>query len=271
MLKLRFPKTLEGRLIAGGLALAGLLLIIAAILAVWPLLRGEREIPVEPLPDFSSYASVSEKKAAFFDYLFPLIDDVNEDVLSEREEVEQLAADFADGSLSDRDAERIREIATEYDFEDTDVIDAQLMEYLLTRVDAMPPSLVMAQAALESGWGSSRFAREGNNLFGMRCYTPGCGIIPNRRPAGATFEVTAYPNPKESLRDYIHNLNTNNAYFGLRAIRKTLREAGEIPTGFDLAEGLVRYSERGWEYVGMIRNMIQSNNLAHFDQPPMSP
>ena len=142
--------------------------------------------------------------------------------------------------------------------------DVQL-ETLLLKLDIIPPSLALAQAALESGWGTSRFAREGNNLFGMWCYEPGCGIVPRRRPAGATYEVTRYRSPRESFNAYINNLNSNIAYESLWLLREQSRLDGRSPTGLELADGLYRYSQEEWLYISKVKGVIKTNNLSIYD------
>jgi Bax protein len=129
----------------------------------------------------------------------------------------------------------------------------------LARVDTVPLSLVLAQAANESSWGQSRFAQEGNNLFGEWCFREGCGIVPEQRSAGKSHEVAAFDSVNASVRSYLHNLNTGRAYAALRKLRQQARAAGEAPKAMVLASGLARYSERGLAYVHEIKAMIRSN------------
>ena len=126
----------------------------------------------------------------------------------------------------------------------------------------MPEWLALMQAANESAWGTSRFAREGNNFFGQWCFRKGCGIVPSRRAKGATHEVAAFKSPAESVRAYMHNLNTGKAYRYLRKIRTGLRRQGKPLTAEVLAAGLDHYSERGHAYVEDLRRMIRVNRGA---------
>ncbi|MDX8381543.1 MAG: glucosaminidase domain-containing protein, partial [Ghiorsea sp.] len=130
---------------------------------------------------------------------------------------------------------------------------------LLKRVDTVPLELVLSQAANESAWGTSRFARKANNLFGQWCFTKGCGLVPSRRNAGSTHEVAAFKSPQLSVRSYLRNLNTGRVYKDLRTIRAQKRAQGKTATAFELAEGLNKYSERGQAYVKEIRSMIKYN------------
>ena len=133
----------------------------------------------------------------------------------------------------------------------------------MVRVDTVPASLVLAQAANESAWGTSRFARRANNFFGVWCFTPGCGITPNRRDAGKTHEVRRYKSVQASVNHYIRMINTNNAYRELREIRAELRDENRV-NGLGLADGLLRYSERGPAYVRELKQMIRYNNLHRY-------
>lgn len=135
----------------------------------------------------------------------------------------------------------------------------QEWDALLARVDTVPMMLVLAQAANESSWGRSRFAQEGNNLFGMWCYRPGCGIIPARREVGKTHEVAAYRTVNASVRAYLHTINTVRAYVPLRKMRAGMRTKGKRLDAVKLAGGLMRYSERGQDYIDEVRAMIRVN------------
>jgi Bax protein len=123
----------------------------------------------------------------------------------------------------------------------------------------------MAQSANESAWGTSRFARKGNNFFGQWCFRKGCGLVPKQRDANKTHEVAAFDSPEESVKMYIRNLNSNSAYKSLRDLRAKLRRANKPVTGHALAAGLKHYSERGLEYVKELREMISFNKLARYD------
>ena len=132
---------------------------------------------------------------------------------------------------------------------------------LYTRAEVVPLSLALAQAAHESAWGTSRFAVEGRNYFGIWCYQPGCGITPLERTPGATHEVQRFESVTDSVRRYAHLLNTHPAYKELRLIRAAARASGRTPRGADIAIGLSSYSERGPDYVAEIRQIIRVNRL----------
>lgn len=244
--------------------------VILAVIPVAAIVLIVALIPVSPwreLPDFGEIDDIDERKAAFFEYLGPFVDRSDFDILRQRERLQAVRGQLTDSPMSRRSERLVRQLAEAYELElDPDSpVSAEQLDSLLDRVDIIPQSLALAQAALESGWGTSRFAQQGNNLYGVWCYEPGCGIVPKRRPAGASYEVKKYRSPKESFDDYIQNLNTNPAYESLRQIRASLRREGKPLTGLALSDGLYRYSQEGWGYVGKIQRLIRSNNLQIYD------
>ncbi len=117
----------------------------------------------------------------------------------------------------------------------------------------------------ESAWGTSRFAKQGNNYFGQWCYVKGCGLVPQQRNDGAVHEVADFDHPMDSVRSYILNLNRHYTYDDLRDLRaKEIKKQG-YATGLNLAAGLINYSERRMEYVKEIRSMISYNKLDKLD------
>lgn len=242
--------------------------IILVIGALSMLVAGWRYMPalqVPPPPDFSLYDDIDERKDAFFGYFLPLVEMRNQEILKLRAELLRLRENM--DSLSGRQQRRVELLAADYEIEGFDVTETTDWDTLLRRVDVVPPSLALAQAANESGWGMSRFALEGNNYFGHWCYVPGCGLIPDSRPAGARHEVAAFDSPQQSVQRYIRNLNSHHAYQGLRMKRSELRQNEELITGLELAEGLTQYSERGQEYIRELQAMIRFNGLDALDEP----
>jgi Bax protein len=143
---------------------------------------------------------------------------------------------------------------------------------LRKRVDIVPPSLALAQAAIESGWGGSRFAQKGNALFGQRAYgCETCGMQPAGLSNDASFRVRSFGTVTASVRAYIRNLNTHPAYEILRARRHELRRQGKALDGLSLVAGLHRYSERGEAYVQDVRQIIAGNDLTDFDSARLAP
>ena len=168
--------------------------------------------------------------------------------------------------LSPQDQAIVLDLADEYWVNVDDKSFKQVVGELLIKIDEVPPSLVVAQAINESGWGRSRFAREANNLFGMWCYTPGCGLVPERRRANDKHEVKRYASIQDSVDEYLRNINRNEAYIELRELRARQRQRMQLLSGEYLAQGLSEYSSIGAEYVNRIRNIIDSRQLDRLDQ-----
>ena len=168
--------------------------------------------------------------------------------------------------LSPQDQAIVLDLADEYWVNVDDKSFKQIVGELLIKIHEVPPSLVVAQAINESGWGRSRFAREANNLFGMWCYTPGCGLVPERRRANDKHEVKRYASIQDSVDEYLRNINRNKAYIELRELRARQRQRMQLLSGEYLAQGLSEYSSIGAEYVNRIRNIIDSRQLDRLDQ-----
>lgn len=217
------------------------------------------------LPDFNQYHDVNEKKQAFFDYMWPLVLQSNQQIWQERQFLLSLKA--SPSSLSKSDKSRLEQIAQSYqqERESGQSISAWL-DTLLLKVDIIPPSLALAQAANESAWGTSRFALEGFNFYGQWCFSPGCGIVPSARVAGATHEVAVFDTPQASVKAYMANLNGFHRYDELRDLRAQKRAQSRVLLGYMLAQGLMSYSERGEHYIDEIQAMIRINQLENYDQ-----
>jgi Bax protein len=177
-----------------------------------------------------------------------------------------LAQRYVYFQLSPQDQAIILGLADEFWVDVDDKSFKQILGELLIKIDEVPPSLVVAQAINESGWGRSRFAREANNLFGMWCYTPGCGLVPERRRANDKHEVKRYASIQDSVDEYLRNINRNKAYSELRTLRAEQRQRLQSLSGEYLAQGLRRYSSIGGEYVNRIRGIIRSRQLDRLDQ-----
>lgn len=238
------------RLIAG----AALALVLTTVWVFDPF--------AESLPDFRTYDAGPARKAAFVTYLQPLIEAENELIAGDRAKLSAIAAKTRPNWF---DVRWLQGLAGEYEMDADGMSIEALLRELLLRVDGVPTSLALAQAAKESGWGTSRFAVEGNSLYGEWCFSAGCGIVPGRRADELSHEVRSFRTPQDSLRSYLRNINTHDSYVEFRAARKRHREADTATPGLALAGELLRYSEREDAYVRDIRNLIIFNNL-HNDQ-----
>jgi Bax protein len=207
------------------------------------------------IPDLRNEPDVKTKKRKFFNALRPMVQSENARISNQRKLVINLQKR---NSLTEKENQQLNKLLKIYRLKQ-DKNGTVPWAKLLTRVDTVPLELVLSQAANESAWGTSRFAREANNLFGQWCFSKGCGLVPARRNAGTTHEVAAFKSPQLSVRSYLRNLNTGRVYGDLRTIRAEQRAAGKTATAYQLAGGLSKYSERGQEYVKEIRSMIKYN------------
>lgn len=234
----------------------GAALLAMALVVLWALLRPAPET----LPDFTEIEQVDVLKESFFEFLAPIVTSENERVLEQRRQLLEIAPKVEDGKpLPLLDRYWMRKLAAEYELAWPGESREETLALLQRRVDVVPEPLALVQAAKESGWGRSRFARLGNNLFGHWCYVRGCGLVPSRRNTDAAHEVAAFDSVRQSVRRYINNLNTHPSYLPLRRIREAEREAGVAPRALTLADGLIRYSERREAYVKEIKQIIRTN------------
>ncbi|WP_281212500.1 glucosaminidase domain-containing protein [Shewanella insulae] len=230
---------------------------------------GNREVPrltfeavSERWQQTSSQIPVQLKKMVFFRLMAPLILVANEQILLERQAIAQ----------AELDAPELLALARKYRLltDDSGSLTEEQRQQLLARVDIMPPSLVLAQAAEESGWATSRFTVEGNAFFGQWDFS-GKGMTPKaQRKELGNYGLARFDTPLASVQGYLFNLNTNAAYQSLRGLRAQLRAANKPITGLVLAGTLDKYSERGQAYIDGIREMIRYNRLEQVDEAYLS-
>ena len=216
--------------------------------------------PVSDIPDFASILDVQKKKDTFFAFIKELVDAENKQL----SEVRNWLLSVQGNRLTPEEEQRLLELVARYKVDEKSTADEQFDELLL-KVDEIPVSLALVQAANESAWGTSRFALDAHNYFGQWCFSAGCGLVPERRPEGARYEVRKFDSPAHSVRSYMHNLNSSHHYEGLREMRIKRRDMGEPVTGPILAHGLYAYSIRGVEYVDELVKMIVGNDLLRYD------
>ncbi len=173
---------------------------------------------------WKAITSIEAKKDAFFSYFHDYIEEENARILKSRERLLGFRAILAGGALlSPAERHALDLIAAEYRIPRNDLPIVDMVEELLLRVDIIPPSLALAQAATESAWGTSRFAKEGNNIFGQWCFDEGCGLIPGRRSDDASHEVRAFASVDAAVKAYYRNLNSNPTYEYFRELRAHMR------------------------------------------------
>ncbi len=209
----------------------------------------------------------TDRKTRFVEWLLPFIIEENERLAAQRQYLWQLANQLDAGYPLDADASLwLRRLAREYQLKSDPVSDPEARSELLKRVDAIPPSLALAQAAMESAWGQSRFTRVANNLFSIWTLDPDKGVLPLARKGGKKRYVRKFSDAGESLRYYMHMLNTRPDYRKLRELRYRQRLRGVALSGPLLAEGLGQYSSKGKDYIDILRNMIRQQGWQKWDR-----
>jgi Bax protein len=231
--------------------------------------RGDSRVPrllVESLPDdFDEQMVVEARKQTFIRTVLPLILKANEEVRLERRQLIDLEEHILSGrDLSDGDQIWLDRLADKYDAAPGDFV------ALLRRVDTVSPTLALAQAIEESGWGRSRFARDGNALYGQRAWSKGTGFVPEERADGERFEVRAFDSLLDSVRSYVVNLNRHYAYEDYRVNRAQMRARDTQLNAHELAQTLISYSERREAYVDALRGLISTNRLDDFEVAQLS-
>ena len=206
--------------------------------------------------------SIKNRKQIFIQIVLPLVLSENESILAERKKIIFLS--------KTRSISKVDQIWLDKKFKYYKVKNKDY-EQLLSKVDIIPPSLAIAQAAYESGWGTSRFALEGNSLFGQRTWASKSGIVPLERDQDQTFKVTKFDIIRASVKAYKKNLNTHKSYENLRLERKKMRDQGKEISGIRLSQHLDKYSEIKDKYVFYLQKIIEQNSLTDFDKSILLP
>ncbi len=235
--------------------------------------QGVPPLVLESLPaDMGQIPQAAEKKRLFYLALLPMALMVNEEIRIERKQLQALLHSLDSGQpLSHAGQAFLASLMQKYRLNGDPLADKDVRAELLRRVDTIPVDLILAQAAHESAYGTSRFCQRANNLFGEWTFTPGTGLVPEGRPEGARYEVRIFPNLLQSLKSYARNLNSHWAYQSLRQRREELRRQGLVPSGLELAAGLSLYSTRRQDYVDDIRRLIRSHRLEQLAAAELRP
>jgi len=225
---------------------------------------GEKVKPIylTKLPkDIKTLGDTKKKRELFIKIVLPLILDENEKIMEDRKKLFQI---LSKSFNTPGEKVWLKRRFKEYKIEDKDL--AELKE----RMDLIPVSIALAQAANESGWGTSRFALEGNALFGQWTWSKK-GISPKNKDPNQSHKILQFQILKASVRAYKNNLNTHNAYKEFREVRAKLRQSGTKITGLALIKYLKAYSAIGEKYVEIIGGMIVQNSLEDFDKANLLP
>ena len=224
-----------------------------------PFLGDIPRVFVQALPsDLDGIADVERRKRLFLQILLPQILRLNEDIRADRARLIAIAQTPPDAQ-STENAAWLARVAQEYRANPADYAS------LLARVDAVPPSLAIAQGAIESGWGTSRFALTGNALFGQRTFDLSRAGFRPKDVEDANFKVRRFESLMESIWGYMITLNTHPAHAQFRQLRAQMRKEGDAIDSMALAATLTRYSEEGERYVSLVQNVISENNLRRLD------
>jgi len=217
------------------------------------------------IPKKMNEINTVDKKNIFISILLPIALRGNELVLEERE--------FIKDAISSNDLSQIEYFSKRYKIKDYKKINfaklsvkkvEEIKSKLLIKVNKIPISMILAQAIIESGWGSSRFAKEGNALFGEWTWQKGIGIKPQEK-LDANYSVKNFSNISASLNSYILNLNRHEAYNEMRSYRNKKYRNGDPITGYEAANFLSGYAEIGYQYVTKVKDMIKFNKLERFE------
>ena len=205
--------------------------------------------------DLDNLQSVQLKKETFIKIVLPLIVAENEKILDDRE---RLIVLIDKKFTTDSEKQWLRQKLLEYKVKRSD------LNQLMLKMDIIPVSIALAQAAKESGWGTSRFALEGNAIFGQWTWD-GQGIAPLKRDGDKNHKILKFPILRASVKAYKNNLNTHKSYSKFREKRKQLRDKNKRITGLSLTETLKNYAQTGSEYTKILNQIITQNRLSDFE------
>ena len=205
--------------------------------------------------DLDEIQSVKLKKDTFIKIVLPLVVAENEKILDDRSKLRKIQSKR---NTSDDEKQWLRQKFLEYKVKKGNI------DELAIRMDIIPVSLALAQAAKESGWGTSRFALEGNAIFGQWTWN-GKGIEPLLKDKNQNHKILRFPILRASVKAYKNNLNTHKSYKKFREKRKNLRDKNKKILGLELTKTLENYAETGSEYTKILAQIIVQNRLMDFE------
>ena len=204
--------------------------------------------------DLDKIKTIKAKKETFLQIVLPLVVAENEKIETDRNYLLKVIRD----NDSDEKLQWLKRKFKEYKVKDGDINE------LIEKVDIVPTSIALAQAAKESGWGTSRFALEGNAIFGQWTWD-GVGIEPLDKSDDQGHKILKFPILRASVKAYITNLNTHPSYKNFREKRLMLRQSNKALSGIDLIHELENYAETGKEYTRILEQIIEQNDLQEFE------
>ena len=215
-----------------------------------------------------SYLKDNKKK--FVRTVLPLIINENQKILSVRNNLLLLKNKLSNNySLNKSELQILKKLSKNHKIKFNNSHKLDVINNLLKKVDIIPNSIVLAQAAIESGWGSSRFAQDFNALFGEYTYDSNKGVIPLERENGENHLIKAFNSYNSSVESYFNNINSHYAYEQFRELRKVMRERNNFSNVTLLVDKLDTYAEDE-NYIQTIRSVIKNNNFEIFDKKIIS-
>ena len=205
--------------------------------------------------DLDELQNTRLKKETFIKIVLPLVVAENERILADRKKLKGI---LKKRKTSDLEKQWLRQKLLEYKVKKGNI------DELVRRIDIIPTSIALAQAAKESGWGTSRFALEGNALFGQWTWSDN-GIAPLNRENDKNHKILKFPILRASVKAYQNNLNTHKSYYNFRNKRLNMREKNKDITGLELTETLKSYAQTGSEYIKILNQIIRQNRLTDFE------
>ena len=205
--------------------------------------------------DLDELSNTRLKKETFIKIVLPLVVAENERILADRKKLKVI---LKKKQTSDLEKQWLRQKLLEYKVKKGN------MDELVERVDIIPTSIALAQAAKESGWGTSRFALEGNAIFGQWTWS-GNGIAPLDRESNKNHKILKFPILRASVKAYQNNLNTHKSYIKFRSKRSAMREKNKDISGLELTDTLGNYAQTGSEYIKILNQIIRQNRLTDFE------
>jgi len=240
-----------------------------------PHLKEKKPVPrlfVQSVPkDFNKEKFDQVRPALFYELLLPVVLKANETVAAEREQVEALKKEFdTTGDLTPESMEELKKWIARYDVKDSEDLNT-LFSSLIERVDIVSPTLLLAMAAEDSGFGTSRYAREYNAVFHQRDWD-GNGAVPDEpQKEGPQYRIKIFPSLYEAVLSQIHYLNTNGYFGNYRMARGQYRRTRNQIRGYSIAHLLINFPYKPLKYPDIIKYLIMQYELTPLDSQSLVP
>jgi Bax protein len=212
--------------------------------------------------EYYKIKDTKERKNYFFEYIYNITNKENKKILEERSFVKKLlSSKLSTKYFSSSEVKKLTKLKEKYRIKKL----YDLKSYM-KKIDIIPPSMSLAQAAVESAWGRSRFTKKANNIFGHWTYNPKIGMIPKRRTAGSKHFIRIFNSLQDSMKAYMLNLNRHRAYSSFREKRYQARLKNRNPMGLELSQTMINYSGIGKKYLSILKSVIKKNKLQNYDK-----